>query len=80
MFSTQSPPPELPDTNGITNESTKGSLSLENILGEHHEDVEYPTTPPSGAAAGWDEEETAKPLLNGYCIECEGLHSLFVSM
>jgi hypothetical protein len=76
MSSTQSVPPDVSETsiNGTANESTKGSFSLENILGEHHDDVEHPTIPSfAGAATGWDEEQTEKPLLDGYCEECEGL-------
>ena len=68
------PPPDVSEAS--INGTAKESFSLENILGDHHDDVEHPTIPVSaGAATGWDEEQTEKPLLDGYCIECEGLHS-----
>ena len=80
MSSTQSPAPDVSETNinGTANEPTKGSFSLVNILGEHHDDVELPSIPASAGATGWDEEQTEKPVLDGYCIECEGLHLLSV--
>ncbi|KAJ7126437.1 hypothetical protein C8R43DRAFT_1028956 [Mycena crocata] len=46
-------------------------LSLSNILGENHENLEHPgiNGVPIG---GWDEEEgPAKPVEEGVCIECE---------
>ena len=80
MTYTHSPSPDASETNvnGTADESAKGSFSLENILNGHHDEVEHPTIPASeGAPTGWDEEQTEKPPLNGYCIECEGLYSPF---
>lgn len=49
----------------------KVSFSLERILGQSNESIEYPgpTDPP---AAGWDEEPVEKPAVEGFCVECEG--------
>jgi hypothetical protein len=74
-----STPPDVEseaNVDGTPDGPTKGSFSLENILGEDHDDVEHPSIPTSkGTATGWDEEQIENPLLDGYCIECEGLHS-----
>lgn len=45
---------------------TLATFTLENILGENHENIE------SSHAEGWDEETVEKPVLEGFCIECEG--------
>ncbi|KIM46468.1 hypothetical protein M413DRAFT_64978 [Hebeloma cylindrosporum] len=50
---------------------TNGTFSLKNILGENHDAVEHPGTERTEASTGWDEEETEKPLAEGYCVECE---------
>ncbi|TFK25939.1 hypothetical protein FA15DRAFT_667930 [Coprinopsis marcescibilis] len=44
---------------------TLATFTLENILGENHEKIE------NSHAEGWDEEVADKPLIEGYCIECE---------
>lgn len=44
---------------------TLATFTLENILGENHENIE------SSHAEGWDEETVEKPVLEGFCIECE---------
>ena len=46
---------------------TLATFTLENILSEHHDKIEA-----SSRAEGWDEETGDKPVLEGYCIECEG--------
>lgn len=51
------------------------AFSLENILSDNHDTIEHPTVTgdvASTAAEGWDEEDTEKPPVEGYCIECEG--------
>ncbi|KAF9006664.1 hypothetical protein BDQ17DRAFT_1352168 [Cyathus striatus] len=49
-----------------------GTFSLQNILSENHQVVEHPgSLGVSAASTGWDEEETEKPLVEGYCVECE---------
>lgn len=52
-------------------------FSLENILGDNHDAIEHPTVTgdvASTPAGGWDEEDTERPLIEGYCIECEGVY------
>jgi len=68
------PPPGLENgANDSKSQSTNGAFSLENILGENHDSIEDTGAANAGpAAAGWDEEETEKPLVEGYCVECEG--------
>ena len=46
---------------------TLATFTLENILSEHHDKIEA-----SSRAEGWDEETADKPVLEGYCVECEG--------
>jgi len=76
MSYSHSPPPEVSETNI---NGTAKKFSLENVLGDHHDDIEHPTIPASDSAAtGWDEEQTEKPPLDGYCVECEGLYSLIL--
>ena len=71
MSSNFSPPGLESATNGV-NGFTNGTFSLEHILGDNHDAIA--TIPTSEkAATGWDEEETEKPVLEGYCVECEGL-------
>lgn len=56
--------------------ASKGTFSLENILGEGHELVEHPGLADNAASAGgsgWDEESTEKVAAEGFCIECEGM-------
>jgi hypothetical protein len=56
---------------GSSDNTINGAFSLENILGENHDEVQHlasrvaPTT-------GWDEENIERPLAEGYCVECEG--------
>ncbi len=69
MSSNFSPPGLESATNGV-NEFTNGTFSLEHILGDNHDAIEQST---SDKATGWDEEETEKPVLEGYCVECEGM-------
>ena len=72
-----SPPPP-----GLKLDSTEAngskSFSLENILGKNHDTVEHPGTEHTQAATGWDEEETEKPLAEGYCVECEGMSTWYI--
>jgi hypothetical protein len=69
--------PQL-DTSVQSNEGqTNGHavFSLENILGENPDAIEHPTVTDdvtNAPAGGWDEEETERPPVEGYCIECEG--------
>ncbi|PFH51346.1 hypothetical protein AMATHDRAFT_59428 [Amanita thiersii Skay4041] len=45
-------------------------FSLENILGENPDQVQHPRL--NGATAtGWDEEAPDRPVLDGFCVECE---------
>ncbi|KXN92353.1 UPF0652 protein [Leucoagaricus sp. SymC.cos] len=49
-------------------------FSLENILGDSPDAIEHPTVTGDVAATpagGWDEEDTERPPVEGYCIECE---------
>jgi hypothetical protein len=69
-MSNSTPPPGLDATREA---KSNGTFSLENILGENHDAVEHPGTENTQAATGWDEEETEKPLAEGYCVECEGV-------
>lgn len=46
-------------------------FSLAGILGADHEDIAYPGVPES-AEAGWDEENAASEVKEGFCVECEG--------
>jgi len=73
MSSTLSPAGLETNDNGIACPSTKGAFLLENILGENHEFVEHPAAS-DRAATGWDEEEIERPVAEGYCVECEGMH------
>ena len=56
---------------GSLDSTINGAFSLENILGDNHDEVQHlasrvaPTT-------GWDEENIERPLAEGYCVECEG--------
>lgn len=61
-------------TNGIN-----GVFNLQNILGENNDIIEHPGTQPAEPATGWDQEETEKPLQEGYCVECEGEHRLLIN-
>ncbi|KAK7049707.1 hypothetical protein VNI00_005738 [Paramarasmius palmivorus] len=56
--------------NGIKSQEN-GTFSLENILSGDHEDIEHPTAGKGEAGSGWDEEETERPVSDGYCVECE---------
>ncbi|KAG7097356.1 hypothetical protein E1B28_004707 [Marasmius oreades] len=51
----------------------KASFSLENILGNDHESIEHPgaVNGSGSVASGWDEEQTKRPISDGYCVECE---------
>lgn len=71
MSETSSPPGLAVGINGSSTDGVNGAFSLENILGENHDAVQHlaaRTTP----ATGWDEEDTERPLVEGYCVECEG--------
>ena len=55
--------------------TSKQAFSLENILGDDHENIEHPATATneaSGAASGWDEEAGQEHIALGFCVECEG--------
>ena len=78
-MSESTPPPGLDATPEANGSKSDGTFSLENILGENHDTVEHPGTEHTQAATGWDEEETEKPLAEGYCVECEGLSQKYFS-
>jgi hypothetical protein len=67
------PTPSGSSTLELNGSKSNGAFSLENILGKNHDTVEHPSTEHTQAATGWDEEETEKPLAEGYCVECEGM-------
>jgi len=49
----------------------KSKFSLENILGDNNEVLEFVEV--EGIPAdGWDENATKQPVAEGFCIECEG--------
>ena len=49
------------------------AFSLETILSDDHEAVEHPgRSDGQPAASGWDEETIETPVIEGYCVECEG--------
>ena len=60
---------------GTNDSSINGAFSLKNILGENHDAVQHLASsvvvPPT---TGWDEEDIERPLVEGYCVECEGNH------
>ncbi|KAF8914262.1 hypothetical protein CPB84DRAFT_1840989 [Gymnopilus junonius] len=69
-----SAPPGLepsPGGNPSSSTATNGTFSLENILGENHDEIEQSAIDQPEAANGWDEEDTEKSVAEGYCIECE---------
>jgi len=68
-------PPGLENSaNDSKGQSTNGAFSQENILGENHDSTEDTGVANAGpVAAGWHEEETEKPLVEGYCVEREGM-------
>ena len=54
---------------------TLQTFSLENILGEHHDKIEHPGVELSNGgstATGWDQEIIEDPVVEGFCVECEG--------
>lgn len=67
-MSETSPPPGLEVSSSIN--VADGAFSLENILGENHDAVEH-LAARVAPATGWDEENIERPLVEGYCVECE---------
>lgn len=62
-----------PVTNDVSMKPANGAFSLANILGENHEEVENSEIDLAASkGTGWDEEDTAAPVAEGYCVECEG--------
>ena len=60
-----------PDANGSPISAANGAFSLENILGENHDavqDLETRVAP----TTRWEEEDIERPVIEGYCVECEG--------
>jgi hypothetical protein len=55
-----------PGTNGSPIGATNGTFSLENILGENHDGVQ-------DLATREEEEDIERPVIEGYCVECEGI-------
>ncbi|KAH9927091.1 uncharacterized protein BXZ73DRAFT_49004 [Epithele typhae] len=66
-------PPGNTASDAESSGTQKHAFSLENILGQDHEDVEAPTATADThiTAAGWDEEARAENVVQGFCIECE---------
>lgn len=60
-----------PGTNASSISAVNGAFSLENILGENHDAVQH-LAARVAPATGWDEEDIERPLIEGYCVECEG--------
>ncbi|KAJ8086986.1 hypothetical protein PM082_005811 [Marasmius tenuissimus] len=60
-------------TNGVDDKPPNGTFSLENILSNNHETLEHPGTVNGSAVkpSGWDEEDSERPIAEGYCVECE---------
>ena len=55
--------------------TSKQAFSLENILGDNHENIEHPATATNEAAnvaGGWDEEAGQDNIALGFCVECGG--------
>ncbi|KAH9482942.1 UPF0652 protein [Psilocybe cubensis] len=68
------PPPGLEPATGINGAlpvATNGTFSLQNILSENHDEIEHPGTECTESGTGWDEEDAEKPLVDGFCVECE---------
>ena len=61
-----------PGTNGSPISAANGAFSLENILGENHDAVQDLATKVA-PTTGWDEEDIERPVIEGYCVECEGI-------
>jgi len=62
---------------GLFPPPNSGAFSLENILGENPDAVEHPgVLEHQASATGWDQEETERPVLEGFCVECEGTLSI----
>ena len=60
-----------PGTNASPISAANGAFSLENILGENHDAVQHLATSVA-PTTGWDEEDTERSVIEGYCVECEG--------
>lgn len=58
-------------TNGSPISAANGAFSLENILGENHDAVQDLAT--RVAPSTNDEEDIEHPVIEGYCVECEGI-------
>ncbi|PPQ75909.1 hypothetical protein CVT26_000174, partial [Gymnopilus dilepis] len=75
MSASPAPPGLEPssESNASSSATTSGAFSLQNILSENHDEIpeQTPANRSEGASGGWDEEETEKPVAEGYCIECE---------
>ena len=70
MSETCSPHGSESGANGSSICTANGAFSLKNILGENHDAVQHLAT--RVAPTGWDEEDIERPLVEGYCVECEG--------
>ena len=60
-----------PEAKGSPISAANGAFSLENILGENHDavqDLETRVAP----TTRWEEEDIERPVIEGYCVECEG--------
>ena len=60
-----------PGTNASPINEASGAFSLENILGENHDAVQHLATN-HVAPKDSDEEDIERPIIEGYCVECEG--------
>lgn len=65
------PAPPLPEQLSDSEKPSSGTFSLENILGENHDNLEHPRFRDEDCTEE-DSETAAQPAAEGYCIECEG--------
>ena len=61
-----------PGTNASPISAANGAFSLENILGENHDAVQDLATRVAPTTR-WEEEDIDRPVIDGYCVECEGI-------
>lgn len=69
------PQPNPPAQVAESQNDERAAFSLANILSDTHDTIEHPTLTgdvASTPAEGWDEEDTERLPVEGYCVECEG--------
>ena len=62
-----------PGNNASPISATNGAFSLENILGENHDAVQDLATRVAPTTRSNEEEDIERPVIEGYCVECEGI-------